>query len=146
MKNILIIYPAIAMFTLTMSCIFYLGFHRYRAIHNKQVKISYYRTYDEGSQPQRLHLLARHVQNHFEVPPLFYIVVILIFVSNSVTVSAVILSWLFVALRAAHSYIHLGSNNVSIRFFTFGASLLVLSALWITLLLSIVGVSSGYHP
>lgn len=133
----LIIYPAIAMFSLTMGCIFYLGWNRYRAIHDGRVKISFFRTYTEGAQPERLHLLGRHVQNHFEVPPLFYIVLIFIYTTDSVTAVSVALAWLFVIVRAAHSFIHLGSNNVSRRFFTFGFSLLVLTALWCSLFLSI---------
>ncbi len=131
MSNSAIFYPAFGMFCLTMGCIFYLGISRYRAIHGRQVKISFYRTYDEGSQPERLHLLARHVQNHFEVPPVFYAGVVFAFVLNLVTLPALIFAWLFVAARCVHSFIHLGSNNVSQRFFTFGFSLLMLCGLWL---------------
>ncbi len=136
-----ILYPAIAMFALTLGVILSLGLARYRAIHGGDVRISYFRTYDQGSQPKHLHLLARHVQNHFEVPPLFYIGVILTFVSGSVTTLSVILAWLFVAARCVHSYIHLGSNNVSRRFATFGVSLTFLAGLWLTLLYSLITAS-----
>lgn len=137
MNSTTILYPAIAMFALTFGAILSLGFARYRAIRRGDVRISFFRTYDEGSQPPRLHLLARHVQNHFEVPPLFYVGVLLTFVSGSVNMPAVIFAWLFVAARCVHSYIHLGSNNVSRRFFTFGASLIFLAGLWLTLLYSL---------
>jgi hypothetical protein len=46
-------------------------------------------------------------------------------------------AWLFVATRCVHSYIHLGSNDVSRRFFTFGVSLLWLAGLWATLLFTL---------
>ena len=36
----------------------------------------------------------------------------------------------FVAIRCLHTWIQLGSNDVSVRFFTFGASLLALAGLW----------------
>ena len=81
--------------------------------------------------------MARHVQNHFEVPPLFHIGVILTFVSDSVTATSVVLAWLFVATRCVHSYIHLGSNNVSLRFATFGVSIAFLAGLWLSLLYSL---------
>ena len=118
------------MFFLTIGCIFYLGFSRYRAIHAKQVKVSFYRTYDEGSQPKRLHLLSRHVQNHFEVPPMFYIAVLVAYTTHNETIISLVFAWLFVMARGVHTFIHLGSNNVSVRFFTFGFSLLCLLGLW----------------
>jgi len=133
-----ILYPAIAMFALTFGAILLLGFARFGAVRRRDVRLSFYRTYDQGSQPAHLHLLARHVQNHFEVPPLFYAGVLLTFVSGSVNMPAVVFAWLYVATRCVHSYIHLGSNNVSRRFFTFLTSLIFLAALWLTLLYSLV--------
>lgn len=133
----LIIYPAFAMFALTIGCFLYLGYCRNKAIHRGEVRISFFRTYTEGSQPARLLLLARHVQNHFEVPPIFYAAVIFTYITNSVTIFTVGLAWLFVATRVAHTFVHLGGNNVSVRFFTFGFSLLVLTALWLSLVFSV---------
>ena len=130
MGSTTILLPAFAMFFLTIGCIFYLGFSRYRAIHAKQVKVSFYRTYDEGSQPKRLHLLSRHVQNHFEVPPIFYAGILVAYTTTNDLLISLIFAWLFVLARVAHTFIHLGSNNVSVRFFTFGFSLLCLLGRW----------------
>lgn len=132
MTSIEILYPAFAMFFLTMGCIALLGVSRYRAIHSKQVKVSFYRTYNEGTQPKRLHILSRHVQNHFEVPPLFYLGVLIAYMSKNDLSISLIFAWLFVGARVVHTAIHLGSNNVSIRFFTFGFSLICLLVLWCT--------------
>ena len=108
MNSLVITYPSIAMFALTMACIFSLGWARYRAIHHGDVRISFFRTYNEGSQPERLHLLARHIQNHFEVPPLFHLGVILSYIADTVSLFAVIFAWTFVALRCVHlSLIHI---------------------------------------
>lgn len=133
-----ILYPAIAMFLLTIGTIFRLGLARYRAIHAGNVSIAYYRTYNEGDQPERLHLLGRHVQNHFEVPPLFHLGVLFAFVSETVSPTGIVLAWSYFALRCVHTYIHLGSNNVSRRFAVFGSSLLVLTGLWISVLVGLV--------
>lgn len=132
MTSIEILFPAFAMFFLTMGCIALLGVSRYRAIHSKQVNVSFYRTYDEGTQPKRLHILSRHVQNHFEVPPLFYLGVLIAYMSKNDLSISLIFAWLFVGARVVHTAIHLGSNNVSIRFFTFGFSLICLTVLWCT--------------
>jgi hypothetical protein len=127
----LILFPAVAMFFLTFGVILRLGLARYSAIQKGAVSIKFFRTYDDGEQPARLHLLARHVQNHFEVPPLFYAGVLMAFVAGAVSPASVALAWSFVAIRCLHSFIHLRSNNVSVRFFTFGASLLALAGLWV---------------
>ncbi len=136
MSTELIIYPALAMFALTMGNILYLGLCRYRAIHKGEVRISFFRGYNEGSQPERLHILGRHVQNHFEVPPLFYVGVILAYITQSVGTPTLIFAWLFVASRCMHTCIHLGNNNVSHRFFTYGFGLFMLIGLWGSILVS----------
>lgn len=134
-----ILYPSIAMAALTLGCIFWMGRCRYKAIHARRVSIRFFRTYDEGEQPADLHRIARHVQNHFEVPPLLHVAVLMAFVSGAVSTLTVSLAWAFVALRGLHSVIHLGSNNVSQRFAVFGLSLVALSGLWIAVLLHILG-------
>ncbi len=138
MDQIGIVYPAIAMFALSISIIFLLGISRFIAIQRRQVSIKYYRAYQEGGQPERLHILGRHVQNHFEVPPMFYAGVILTYVTASVTPLALGAAWSFVALRAVHTTIHLGSNNVSRRFFCFGLSLIALTVLWANLFITLL--------
>ena len=129
-----ILYPGIAMFFLTIGVLLSLGLARRSAVRNGSVSIKYYRTYNEGTQPERLHVLSRHVQNHFESPPLFYAGILFTYVSGSVTELSVVLAWLFVCARCVHSYIHLGSNNVTMRFFTFGTSLILLTGIWASLL------------
>ncbi len=137
MESSAIIFPAAAMFMLTCSVIVYLGGSRVAAIRRGAVSIRYYRLYNEGEQTPRLQVIGRHVQNHFEVPPLFYIVVLFLYMTNSVTSLAVGLAWLFFASRCVHSFIHLGSNNVTHRVIIFALSGLILVALWILLLISI---------
>ena len=134
MESIAIVYPSIAMALLTLGMIGYMGYSRYTAIQARQVSIKYYRTYNEGEQTPRLHLIGRHIQNHFEVPPLFHLGVALTYMTDSVSALAVVLAWGYFIARCVHSYIHLGPNNVSVRFFTFGASLVMLLGMWLCLL------------
>ncbi len=137
-----IVYPGIAMFSLSLAVLFHLGVSRFAAIRRRDVSVKYYRLYNEGEQPERLQLLSRHVQNHFEVPPLFYIVLLFLLVTGSVNPVAVTLAWLFFLSRCLHSYIHLGSNDVRRRFLTYGASGLILAGLWICLLVSLLASSA----
>ena len=138
MESTSLLYPSLAMFCLTLCCVFKLGLMRFRAIKNREVNISFYRTYNEGTQPQRLHLMSRHVQNHFEIPPLFYLGIIIGFITGSQSLSALVFAWLFVAARVVHTLIHLTANNVSYRFFTFGFSLACLCGLWFSTFYSLL--------
>ena len=134
-----VLYPALAMFFLTFTVIIYMGVARYTAVVKGQVKLKFYRLFKDGEQPERLELLARHVQNHFEVPPLFYLALLFIYVTGQVSLLKVVLAWLYFASRCLHTYIHLGSNNVWNRFRVFGLSLGILLALWLSLLGSLLG-------
>ncbi len=133
-----ILYPAVAMFFLTFAIVAYMGVSRLLAVRRRQVNVRYYRLYNEGEQPPRLQLLTRHAQNHFEVPPLFYLILLFIYVTGHVTSLTVGLAWLYFASRCVHSYIHLGTNNVTHRFLAYAAGGLILGVLWLTLLVSML--------
>jgi len=133
-----IVYPAIAMFFLTAALIARLGYLRIGAVQRGEISIRYFRLYTEGAQPEALQLIGRHVQNHFEVPPLFYAVVLFLYVTGSVTPLAVGLAWLYVASRCVHSWVHLGRNDVARRLLVWATSLLILAALWGVLLVSLL--------
>lgn len=132
-----IVLPAIAMFFLTATLIGRMGFLRVRAVRRGDVSITYYRLYNEGVQPDRLQQIGRHVQNHFEAPPLFYAVLLFLYVTGGVTPVSVGLAWLYVVLRAVHSVVHLGRNDVRQRLMVWATSMLVLASLWLVLLVRV---------
>ena len=133
-----IVFPAIAMFFLTSAMIGLLAIRRLTAVRRGEISLAYFKLYNLGMQPDALQQIGRHVQNHFEVPPLFYVVVLFLYVTGTVTALTVGLAWTYVALRVVHSLIHLGSNDVNLRFTAFGASLLVLTGLWLSLLFALL--------
>lgn len=133
-----IVFPAIAMFFLTFTMIGLLGYRRVMAVRRGEISLAYFKLYNLGMQPDALQQIGRHVQNHFEVPPLFYIAVLFLHGTGSVTPLTVGLAWAYVGLRGVHSLIHLGSNDVNLRFTAFAASGLVLTGLWVCLLLALL--------
>jgi hypothetical protein len=62
----------------------------------------------------------------------------MIYVTQQVSYWAVALAWLYVALRYAHSYVHLTSNDVQVRFGVYLASGFVLLLLWASLLFQLL--------
>jgi hypothetical protein len=57
-----------------------------------------------------------NLKNLFEIPVLFYALTLLLFVTNRVDASYVGAAWVFVAFRAAHSFVHCTFNHVILRF------------------------------
>lgn len=132
-----ILYPSVAMALLTLAVLFSLGFRRFIAVQQRKVSLKYYRTYVEGGEPESLRQHSRHAQNHFEVPPLFHLAVVMTYLTDKVTPEAIYAAWFFFLARGLHSAIHLSYNNVSHRFFVFGLSALAALYLWARLLLAL---------
>ena len=61
--------------------------------------------------------------------------------TGSVAPVAVVFAWLYFASRCVHSFIHLGSNNVTHRFIAFAGSGLILTSLWMLLLVAVASSS-----
>ena len=72
---------------------------------------------------------AANYNNLTEAPPLFYAVVIVIVLLGQADTLNVVLAWLYVAIRVAHSLWQSLVNKISIRMMLFGASWFVLGLL-----------------
>ena len=70
-------------------------------------------------------------RNQFELPVLFYVLVVLAIMARKADYLFVIMASIFVASRIAHAAIHAGSNNVPRRFYAFLIGAVVLMAMWI---------------
>jgi hypothetical protein len=81
---------------------------------------------------------ANAYHNQFQIPVLFYALVALALLTRRADLAFVAMSWLFVALRVAHAYVHVTSNHVPTRFRAFVAGSLVLMAMWIVFALRIL--------
>ena len=79
----------------------------------------------------RLQKIGNCFQNQFELPVLFYLLVMLAIMTHKDDLLFVILSWVFVASRLGHAFIHTGSNVVRVRGAVYGVGLVVLIAMWI---------------
>jgi len=129
-----ILYPAFAMFALVAFVFARMAKLRFAAVGAGEVDAGFYKTYRGGEEPEHLRVVTRHFVNLFEVPLLFHVVVLMTYVTHHGNVGMVTLAWTYVALRYAHSAVHLSSNNVLRRFQLFFASGLVLALMWAGLL------------
>lgn len=133
-----ILYPVFAMFLLVAIVLLRMRRLRFAAVRSGEVSIKYYRAYQEGDEPEALRVVSRHFVNLFEMPVLFYVGVIMVYITHNVSTWLVVLAWLYVALRYVHSYVHLGSNDVRARVTVYFASAFVLFLLWANLFVRLV--------
>jgi hypothetical protein len=102
-----------------------LGELRARRIHPQQVATS-----KQMAETMQNVQSADHFRNLFEVPVLFYALCAFLAVTGLTTLLLLACAWGYVALRAAHTYVHLTSNKVVRRFQVFVASTIVLYVMW----------------
>jgi|SRR5882724_382062 len=128
MNPVQILFPMVALAMLTFVVLLLIPAARFRAGARGEVRTRDFEYGESANVPQRVSLPNR---NLLELPVLFYVVCLAFYVTRSASASAVTLAWTYVALRAAHSVIHLTYNRVSHRGLVFAASNVVLVMLWI---------------
>lgn len=137
--NTAILWPMLCLVWLTFFTLLYMYFSR---IHYMRVnRINAQRLQDRTGARQALQTVstpADHLNNLLELPPLFYLATLLIWLLQLSDVYYLAMAWLYVLLRFAHSAIHLSYNRVMHRFAAFSASSLVLLLIWLRLSLQIV--------
>ena len=126
--------------SLTLIVAMRLGYLRWSAVAKREVDIRYFKSYDSFDEPENLRITSRHLINLLEMPMLFYVVCILVYVTGQSSALLVSLAWAYVAARLVHTFIHLGSNVVLWRFRIFGLSILILATMWIVMLIQLVRI------
>jgi hypothetical protein len=120
-------YPVMLLIFHTLFIFGYMGYRRYSAVMQKKADPEYYKLY-VGEEPAELRVVSRHVSNLLETPPIFYLGVIIAFVTGQTGTALLVLAWCYVALRLVHSAVHLGANVVLWRFRVFVLSVFVMMA------------------
>lgn len=133
----LILYPMIALAALTFAVLLRVPYVRFRAGFAGRVKVKDFRYGESANVPGDVALPNRNLMNLLEMPLLFYVVCLALYVSGTVDAIGVWLAWLYVLLRGAHSAIHLSYNNVYHRLGAYAASCVVLLALWLRFALAL---------
>jgi hypothetical protein len=137
MNPIAIIWPMVAHFALVAAIYVLLGWRRRLAVTRDGAKIRQFKVRTE--EPSASVTAANNLMNQFELPVLFHVVCLALFVTNGVSFVAVLLAWVFVALRYFHAYIHVTSNNLRIRSLAFAVGFIVLVLMWAWFALHLAG-------
>ena len=131
MDRQLTLYPVFAMVTLTMVVWIMLYVTRVREIRAQRLSPQKLATRSvAGRMLKNTAGPSDNFLNLLELPVLFYVLLILLFVTGLSNEIYVALAWIFVFLRAVHSFIYCTYNRVLHRFSVYLASSLVLWAMW----------------
>jgi hypothetical protein len=138
-----ILYPSFAMFALVAFVFVRLGRLRFGAVGKGEVDVRFYKTYQEGEEPEHVRVVTRHFINLFEVPMLFHVVVLMTYATHHVSAWMVGCAWAYVAARYVHTFVHLGTNDILMRFRMYLGSNLVLAIMWVSLLGALLTATPG---
>lgn len=131
MQNPAILYPIFALAAWTAQVLLLIPFYRVRAGRRREIITDDFKFGESASVPSYVSIPNRNYMNLLEIPVLFYVVCLLLYVTAGGSKLAVIFAWAYVALRVLHSLIHLRYNNVIHRLAAFALSNFVLIALWV---------------
>lgn len=110
---------------------------RFKAARARRVTAADFALGESENVPPEVRLPNRNFMNLLEMPVLFYVACITVYALGKVDAWAVGLAWGYVALRVAHSLVHLTYNNVFHRLRVYAASVMVLMALWVRIALAL---------
>lgn len=130
MRDISLIYPVFVQVAMTFVLLVWTGMKRVRAIRRREVRMSDI-ALGQKAWPAHVLQVGNSYQNQLELPMLFYVLVALVFITNTNDVVLTVLAWIFVGLRLVHAFIHVTGNNLTRRFYAFVLGLGVLATMWI---------------
>jgi len=131
MPQDLIFAPMGAMALLTFIVLGFIPSRRFRAVFARQVSADDFKLGESPRVPPHVALANRNYMNLLELPVLFYIACLMYYVAGRLDQAALTVAWVYVALRAVHSMIHVSYNNVIHRLIAFAVSNFVLAAFWV---------------
>jgi hypothetical protein len=132
MRNPAIFYPMFALAAWTLVVLLLIPIARTRAARRREVVIDDFKYGESPTVPPAVSIPNRNYMNLLELPMLFYVVCIVLYVTAGASTTTIVLAWAFVVLRITHSLIHLSYNRVVHRLAAFTASNVALVVLWAT--------------
>jgi hypothetical protein len=122
--------PVSALTVLTFLVLLLIPYKRIKASMDKSVTVDDFSFGESRRVPGSVSLPNRNMMNLLEIPVLFYVLCLILFITGNVTPLFVNLAWLYFALRLGHSIVHLSYNNVLHRLAFFASSNVVLMIMW----------------
>lgn len=113
-----------------MGLMIYLFKVRTKAVKEERVSFKNFKSYSSES-PEDLIILQNHYNNHFQIPMFFTMAGVLAIAQNTVGLITITLAALFIFSRLIHSYIHLGSNKLLYRAYSFFSGVIIVGLMFL---------------
>jgi hypothetical protein len=107
-----ILFPMLAQIGWTFLLYAWLTVARTRAIKSGE---GAYSGFAHGEEPHHIARITRNLANQFELPVIFYALVVLLVATRNVTLVDIIAAWVFVAGRIIHTLVQTLTDNVPLR-------------------------------
>jgi hypothetical protein len=134
-----IFWPMIAHAVLVFVLYGLLRLRRGEAVKAGDAKVSDFR--DRVSpEPEASRRVLANLANQFELPVLFHVGCIALFVTGGISTFVVAVAWVFTVSRYVHAAIHIGGNRLRYRFPAFVVGFASAALLWLWLALHLAGV------
>lgn len=130
-NSVLILWPAAALVALTFLMLGAILVARVSAARRGEVRPKDFALGESERVPASVKLVNRNYMSLLELPILFYVLIILLMVTNTASDLQLMLAWAFVILRVVHSLVHVTVNHIFIRLIAFAGSVSVLIVMWI---------------
>ena len=134
-----ILYPVFALALWTSLVLLLIPITRIRSARRRETVADDFKYGESAAVPPYVSLPNRNYMNLLELPVLFYVVCLMLYVTSGAAPFMVNMAWAYVALRVLHSLIHLGYNHVLHRLAAFAASNVVLVSLWVLTAFNLIG-------
>ena len=102
-ESVRIFFPMIALVGLTFSVLLLIPFVRIRAVWNGTIEANDFKFGESSRVPPGVSIPNRNYMSLLELPILFYAACLSLYVTRRVDDTAVVLAWVYVALRHVHS-------------------------------------------
>ena len=132
-----VLFPVFVQVGLTFVLLFWMASLRIGALQRREVTLADV-ALSRSAWPKRPRQVSNAYHNQFELPLLFYVLVILAMFTRKADTFFVVLAWMFVTVRLAHAAIHVSSNDVRLRFYAFAVGAAILLIMWIVFALRLL--------
>lgn len=126
-----IFWPMVAHVLLVFVLYALLSFRRVGLVRAGKVQVSQFR--ENRDEPTESLVVRNSIANQFELPVLFHVCCVLLYITEADNIVSLVLAWLFIASRYLHAFVHVTSNRIRYRRPLFMAGVATLGGMWIWL-------------
>ena len=126
----MVLLPVFVQVALTFGLLLWMAYTRRSSLSRGELKVRDIALGQSVWPPQAMQA-SNCFDNQFQLPLLFYVLVVLAWITKQADLIFVVMAWIFVLSRLAQAYIHTTSNHVPTRFNCFAVGVLVLLVMWI---------------